>query len=76
MLTLKELAPGETGVVKAIGAAGLLRKRLLELGITTGTTVYVRKTAPLGDPIELCLRGYELVLRRKEAECIWVERQR
>lgn len=65
--TLDKLVIGEFGDVKFIGGEGKIRRRMLDMGITPGTEVYLRKKAPLGDPIEITLRGYELTLRKAEA---------
>lgn len=65
--TLSELQPGESGVVQAILGEGAVRRRLMDMGITRGTEIYVRKVAPLGDPIQVTIRGYELSLRKGEA---------
>ena len=73
MAELDSLKPGESGVVLRVGGAGALRRRLLDMGITPGTTIMVRKVAPLGDPIELSLRGYELSIRKADAKNIEVE---
>lgn len=72
-MTLKEVAVGSTAKVKKITVAGPLRRRIMDMGITKGVDVYVRKVAPLGDPIELTVRGYELSIRKDEAETIEVE---
>jgi Fe2+ transport system protein FeoA len=72
-MTLKDLRIGKSGVVLTVGGEKILRKRLLEMGITPHTTVTVKKAAPMGDPIELLLRGYVLSLRLAEAEKITVE---
>ncbi len=72
-MTLKEVAVGSTAKVKKIIGAGPLRRRIMDMGITKGVDVYVRKVAPLGDPIELTVRGYELSIRKDEAEAIEVE---
>ena len=70
---ISEMTIGESGVVKAVGGDGLIRRRLFDLGVTPGADVYLRKKAPLGDPYELTLRGYELTLRKSEAENVTVE---
>ena len=62
---------GETGVIVSIGGEGRIRRRLLDMGLTPGAEVYLRKKAPLGDPLEVTLRGYELSLRKDEAK--WIE---
>lgn len=72
-MTLNQLAIGESAVVAAVGGEGALRRRLLDIGITPKTRVMVRKRAPLGDPIEICLRGYELTLRLDDAAKITLE---
>ncbi|ODU55718.1 MAG: iron transporter FeoA [Clostridium sp. SCN 57-10] len=72
-MTLDQLAIGENAVVTAVGGEGALRRRLLDMGITPKTSVMVRKRAPLGDPIEICLRGYELTLRLDDAAKIAIE---
>ncbi|WP_088226357.1 FeoA family protein [Desulfosporosinus sp. FKB] len=72
MKTLKEIKPGETVIVTAFTVFGALRRRLMDMGITKGTQIYVRKVAPLGDPIEITVRGYELSLRKDEAQNIQV----
>ena len=69
---LKELKPGEQGVVKRVGCDGAVRRRLFDMGVTPGAPVKMRKVAPLGDPIEVTLRGYELTLRKVEAENVTV----
>ncbi len=70
MRTLKEAKIGETVVVKRLTGEGPIRRRIMDMGITKGVKIYVRKVAPLGDPLELTLRGYELTLRRADAELI------
>ena len=69
-MTLDELKPGQGGVIEFVGGEGALRRRLLDMGLTPNTAVSVRKVAPMGDPIELHLRGYELTLRLADAEKI------
>ena len=73
MKTLKDVAIGESAVVRKLNSVGPTRRRLLDMGLTKGVKVTVRKLAPLGDPIEITLRGYELSLRKSEAELIEVE---
>ncbi len=70
---LSEFQPNESGSVVAVGGEGRIRRRLFDMGITPGADVVMRKRAPLGDPIEVTLRGYELTLRKTEAECVTVE---
>jgi len=72
-MTLKDLQIGKSGVVLTVGGEKLLRRRLLEMGITPRTTITVKKAAPMGDPIELFLRGYVLSLRLADAERITIE---
>jgi Fe2+ transport system protein FeoA len=72
-MTLKDLKTGKSGLVLAVCGEKTLRRRLLEMGITPRTTVTVKKTAPMGDPVELLLRGYVLSLRLADAEKITVE---
>ena len=73
MQTLKETKPGVTVRVVKIGGEGPIKRRIMEMGITKGVEVYVRKVAPLGDPVEVTVRGYELSLRKADAEFIEVE---
>lgn len=73
MSTLKEAKIGQTVRVKKIGGEGAVKRRIMDMGITKGVDVYVRKVAPLGDPIEVTVRGYELSLRKADAENIEVE---
>ncbi len=70
--TLRDIAIGETATVRRLNGEGALKRHIMDMGITKGTDVYVRKVAPLGDPIEVTVRGYELSLRKSEAECILV----
>ncbi|WP_373208077.1 FeoA family protein [Clostridium paraputrificum] len=71
-MTLKELKPGEFGTVKSIGEKGVMRRRLMDMGVTPGVSIKVIKIAPLGDPIEINIRGYALSLRKSDAEQIIV----
>ena len=73
MRTLRDVRIGESAVVKKLYGEGALRRRIMDMGITKGVTVKVRKTAPLGDPLELTVRGYELTLRKDDAANIKVE---
>ena len=68
--TLAQLKPGLGAVVKRINGTGAIKRRLIDMGITPGVMVTVRRTAPIGDPMEITLRGYRLTLRRKEAGLI------
>ena len=69
-MTLNELKVGQSAVISAVGGEGALRCRLLDMGLIPKTKVMVRKVAPMGDPIELFLRGYELTIRLEDAEKI------
>jgi len=71
--SLKEIQPGTTVRVVKIGGIGPVKRRIMEMGVTKGTEIYVRKVAPLGDPVEITIRGYELTLRKADAELIKVE---
>ena len=73
---LSEYKIGEKGLVKNVSGEKRIRRRLFDMGITPGTEVYLRKKAPLGDPLEITLRGYELSLRKTEAECVLTEVER
>jgi ferrous iron transport protein A len=73
MGSLKEIKIGQTVRVKKVEGLGAVRRRIMDMGITRGCEVYVRKVAPLGDPIEVTIRGYELSLRKADAEMIIVE---
>ena len=73
MKTLKETACGQTEKVKRLHGEGPVKRRIMDMGITKGVDVYVRKVAPLGDPVEVTVRGYELSLRKADAEMIEVE---
>ena len=73
MKKLSEFVIGETGKVFTISAETKIRRRLLDMGVTPGVEIYLRKKAPLGDPIEISLRGYELTLRKAEAAQVEVE---
>ena len=72
-MTLDRLKVGASGVIRAVGGSGALRRRLLDMGLTPKTRVMVRKMAPMGDPIEIHLRGYELTLRLEDARQIEIE---
>ena len=73
MKTLKEVACGKTVTVKKITGEGPVKRRIMDMGITKGVEVFVGKVAPLGDPVEVTVRGYELSLRKADAEMIQVE---
>lgn len=74
MKTLKDVKVDETVRITRINGAGPTKRRIMDMGLTKGTEVFVRKVAPLGDPVELTVRGYELSVRKAEAEIIEVER--
>ena len=71
--TLKDTPIGATVKVRKLNGEGAIRRRIMDMGLTKGTSVYVRKVAPLGDPMEIKVRGYELTLRKADAEMIEVE---
>lgn len=71
--TLRDVKIGETATVRRVMGEGPLKRHIMDMGITKGVTVYVRKVAPLGDPIEVTVRDFELSLRKSEAESILVE---
>ena len=71
--TLERLAIGGRGVIRGVSGEGKIRRRLFDMGVTPGAEVMLRKKAPLGDPIEVTLRGYELTLRKTEAACVLTE---
>ena len=73
MRTLKQAKIGETVTVVKLHGEGAVKRRLLDMGITKGVSVFIRKVAPLGDPVEVTVRGYELSLRKADAEMIEVE---
>lgn len=73
MKTLREVQTGDTVKVIKLHGEGGIKRRIMDMGITKGCTVYVRKVAPLGDPVEVTVRGYELTLRKEDASMIEVE---
>lgn len=73
MKTLKDVKVGETAVVVHLHGEGAVKRRIMDMGLTRGTEVHVRKVAPLGDPMELTVRGYELSVRKADAEMIEVQ---
>ena len=73
MRTLKSAKIGETVKVLKFNGEGVVKRRLMDMGITKGTSIYIRKVAPLGDPIEVTVRGYELSLRKDDAENIIID---
>lgn len=70
MKTLKDVKVDSTCIVRKIHGVGALKRRIMDMGITKGVEIYVRKVAPLGDPIEITVRNYELSIRKADAECI------
>lgn len=74
-MTLDKLKVGESAIIVSVGGQGALRRRLLDMGLTPKTRIMVRKVAPMGDPIELHLRGYELTLRLEDAREIEIEEE-
>ena len=73
MKTLKDVKVGETAAVKRLHGEGPVKRRIMDMGLTKGVQVYVRKVAPLGDPMELTVRNYELSVRKADAEMVEVE---
>ena len=72
-MTLKEVKPGNSVTIRRLNSTGSVKKKLMDMGLTKNTEVYIRKVAPLGDPFELTLRVYELSIRKADAELIEVE---
>ena len=72
-MTLKEVSIGQTVTVKKLSGQGATKRRIMDMGITKGSEVYIRKVAPLGDPVEITIRGYELSLRKHDAACVEVK---
>ena len=72
MKTLKDIAPGKSATVVRLHGEGAVKCRIMDMGITKGTEIFIRKVAPLGDPVEVTVRGYELSLRKADAEMIAV----
>ena len=73
MKTLRDVKIGETATVVKLHGEGAVKRRIMDMGITKGVEIYVRKVAPLGDPVEITVRGYELSLRKADAEIVVVE---
>ena len=73
MKTLREVTCGQTVTVKKLSGAGPVKRRIMDMGITKGVSIYVRKVAPLGDPVEITVRGYELTVRKADAQCVEVK---
>ena len=72
-MKMNQMKPGDSGVITGISGVGPVKRRLVDMGVTPGAVVFIRKVAPLGDPIEINIRGYELSLRRADAEQITVD---
>ncbi len=72
-MTLRDVRPGQDAVVLKLTGAGAVKRRIMDMGITKGTALHVQKVAPLGDPIELTVRGYELSVRKDDADMVEVE---
>ena len=70
MKTLRDVSVGETVVVKKLNGEQVLKRRLMDMGITKDCKIYIRKVAPLGDPVEITVRGYELSVRKEDASCV------
>ena len=73
MQTLRDLKCGNTAMVKAIKGTGAIKRRIMDMGITKGTSVFIKKVAPLGDPIGISVRGYELTIRKSDADMVVIE---
>ena len=73
MKTLREVKSGETVTVVKLNGEGAVKRRIIDMGITKGCSVYIRKVAPLGDPVEVTVRGYELSVRKEDAQMVEVE---
>lgn len=74
-MTLREVEVGTTVVVAKIEGDGAYKRRIMDMGITKGCEIYIRKVAPLGDPVEITVRGYELSLRKQDAQCVEVRQK-
>ena len=72
-MTLREVKKGQTVIVQKLNGEGAVKRRIMDMGITKGTEIYVRKVAPLGDPVEVTVRGYELSVRKADAEMVEVK---
>ena len=75
MKTLRQVGVGQTVKVKRLHGEGPVKRRIMDMGITKGSEVYIRKVAPLGDPVEITIRGYELSLRKHDAACVEVKQK-
>ncbi|HIU01970.1 MAG TPA: ferrous iron transport protein A [Candidatus Onthocola gallistercoris] len=74
-MTLRDAEVGSTVVVTKIEGEGAYKRRIMDMGITKGCEIYIRKVAPLGDPVEITIRGYELSLRKQDAKCVLVTKK-
>lgn len=74
-IDLEQLKPGEAGTVLSIGGKGAVRRRLIDMGITPGANVIMRKAAPFGDPLQINIRGYELSIRKSEAKQVIIDKK-
>ena len=72
-MTLGDAAVGSTVIVAKIDGAGAYKRRIMDMGITKGSEIFIRKVAPLGDPVEITVRGYELSVRKNDAQCVLVK---
>ena len=72
-MTLGDAAVGSTVIVAKIGGDGAYKRRIMDMGITKGSEIFIRKVAPLGDPVEITVRGYELSVRKNDAQCVLVK---
>ena len=73
MKTLKDVKPGQTVTIVKLHGEGAVKRRIMDMGITKGSELYIRKVAPLGDPVEITVRGYELSVRKNDAQCVQVK---
>ena len=73
MKTLRQVGVGQTVTVKRLHGEGPVKRRIMDMGITKGSQLYIRKVAPLGDPVEITVRGYELSVRKADAQCVEVK---
>ena len=72
-MTLKNAKVGQTVKVKKLNGEGAVKRRIMDMGITKGSEIFIRKVAPLGDPVEITVRGYELSVRKNDAQCVLVK---
>ena len=72
-MTLKNAKVGQTVKVKKLNGVGAVKRRIMDMGITKGSEIFIRKVAPLGDPVEITVRGYELSVRKNDAQCVLVK---